>query len=87
MRRSHPQHSAAADSRVPLAVLDRAALAQALGELLARGDAEARHQPWDITMPAGLHGAPLTQPFDEPLDGMAIREVVEPAVFRRFFGR
>lgn len=81
------RRSQAPQAQAVLAVLDRAALAQALAEMLARGDAAARHQPWDITMPAGLDGTPLAQPFDEPLDGMAIREVVEPAVFRRFFGR
>ncbi|HJV61693.1 MAG TPA: hypothetical protein VJ743_12155, partial [Albitalea sp.] len=65
----------------------RAALMKALQELMAEGDAAQRHQPWDITMPAGLASAPLAQPFDEPLDGMAIREVQEPSVFRRFFRR
>jgi hypothetical protein len=65
----------------------RAAMLKALEELMAAGDAAQRHQPWDITMPAGLGSQPLAQPFDEPLDGMAIREVAEPSVFRRFFGR
>jgi len=54
---------------------------------MAAGDAAQRHQPWDITMPAGLGSQPLAQPFEEPMDGVAIREVAEPSVFRRFFGR
>jgi hypothetical protein len=70
-----------------LASEGRAALLKALNDLMAAGDAAQRHQPWDITMPAGLASVPLAQPFDEPLDGMAIREVQEPSVFRRFFGR
>ena len=70
-----------------LASEGREALLKALAELMAEGDAAQRRQPWDITMPAGLASTPLAQPFDEPLDGMAIREVQEPAVFRRFFGR
>lgn len=65
----------------------RAAMLKALEELMAAGDAAQRHQPWDITMPAGLGSQPLAQPFDEPMDGMAIREVAEPSVFKRFFGR
>jgi len=65
----------------------RAAMLKALEDLMAAGDAAQRAQPWDITMPAGLGNGPLPQPFDEPMDGMAIREVAEPAVFRRFFGR
>jgi hypothetical protein len=65
----------------------RAAMLKALEELMAAGDAAQRHQPWDITMPAGLDSKPLAQPFDEPMDGMAIREVAEPSVFKRFFGR
>jgi hypothetical protein len=87
MHRTHPQPMANPEHEMVLAGLDRAALAQALVELLAKNDAEARRVPWDITMTAGLDGAPLAQPFDEPMDGMAIREVIEPAVFQRFFGR
>ena len=64
----------------------RAALLKALADLMAEGDASQR-QPWDITMPAGLDSARLAQPFNEPLDGVAMREVAEPSVFRRFFGR
>jgi len=44
--------------------------------------------PWDATLPAELERpAPASQPFREPLHGVAIREVLEPDVFRHFFGR
>ena len=42
---------------------------------------------WDSTRPAELEPAVASGPFREPLDGVAIREVVEPDVFRHFFGR
>jgi len=92
MQHSHRQAMPSAEPRGALAgdVLaseGRAAMMKALHELMAAGDAAQRQQPWDITMPAGLASVPLAQPFDEPLDGMAIREVKEPSVFRRFFGR
>lgn len=38
-------------------------------------------------MPAGLDTPRPSQPFEEPLRGMAIREVIEPQVFAHFFGR
>ena len=43
--------------------------------------------PWDSTRPAELERAAPSQPFREPLQGVAIREVTEPDVFRHFFGR
>lgn len=43
--------------------------------------------PWDATRPAALEPANLSQPFCEPLQGVAIREVMEPDVFHHFFGR
>ena len=42
--------------------------------------------PWDSTRPAELDTAPASQPFREPLQGVAIREVTEPDIFRHFFG-
>jgi hypothetical protein len=91
-RNTHDASKAAADRQAIVAgeVLKsegRAAMLKALEELMAAGDAAQRHQPWDITMPAGLGSQPLAQPFEEPMDGVAIREVAEPSVFRRFFGR
>jgi hypothetical protein len=38
-------------------------------------------------MPAGLDTPRPSQPFEEPLRGMAIREVIEPQVFSHFFGK
>jgi hypothetical protein len=43
--------------------------------------------PWDATRPADLEPASVSQPFREPLQGVAIREVTEPEIFRHFFGR
>lgn len=43
--------------------------------------------PWDATRPAELERAAPSQPFREPMHGVAIREVLEPDVFRHFFGR
>jgi hypothetical protein len=42
--------------------------------------------PWDNTLPAALDPAPASEPFCEPFAGLATREVVEPEVFRHFFG-
>ncbi|MEP7102414.1 MAG: hypothetical protein ABI781_18025 [Burkholderiales bacterium] len=42
--------------------------------------------PWDNTMPASLDIAPPSQPFREPLEGLATREINEPGVFHHFFG-
>jgi hypothetical protein len=42
---------------------------------------------WDSTRPAELDLPAPSQPFREPLKGVAIREVLEPDVFRHFFGR
>jgi hypothetical protein len=52
----------------------------------AFGAASAFQSPWDATMPASLDAGPESQPFREPLDGMVMREVNEPDVFRHFFG-
>ena len=46
----------------------------------------ANQAPWDATRPADLDAMPPSQPFREPVTGMAIREVLEPDVFRHFFG-
>jgi hypothetical protein len=42
--------------------------------------------PWDSTRPAELEATVVSQPFREPLQGVAIREVNEPDIFRHFFG-
>ena len=90
--RTRPQEVSAADPRTaaqgdPLDRDDKRALAESLAALLASGDAqERRGRPWDITMPAGLDSPRPSQPFEEPLRGMVIREVIEPQIFRHFFG-
>ena len=89
---SRPQEVTATDARAvaqgdPLDREERRALAESLAALLASGDAETRRgRPWDITMPAGLDSPRPSQPFEEPLRGMVIREVIEPQIFRHFFG-
>ncbi len=41
---------------------------------------------WDATRPAEFDTAPASLPFRE-MQGLAVREVSEPDVFRHFFGR
>lgn len=43
-------------------------------------------QAWDETRPSEFDAASDSQPFREPISGLAIREVCEPDVFRHFFG-
>jgi hypothetical protein len=57
-----------------------------LAGTLAKRSATATNGPWDATRPAELDVPVLSQPFREPVDGLAIREVNEPDVFRHFFG-
>jgi hypothetical protein len=49
-------------------------------------DSMAFDAPWGATMPAALDPAPVSQPFVERLEGLAIREVIEHDVFLHFFG-
>jgi hypothetical protein len=57
-------------------------LAGSLGKRIAT----ATNAPWDATCPAELDTAAPSTPFREPVDGVAVREVNEPDVFRHFFG-
>jgi hypothetical protein len=41
---------------------------------------------WDNTMPAALEPDVQPEPFREPFQGLSMREVREPDVFRHFFG-
>ena len=41
---------------------------------------------WDNTAPADLEMMVPTEPFREALQGLSMREVREPDVFRHFFG-
>ena len=54
---------------------------------LAKRVAALHQAPWDATRPAELDVlTPPSQPFREPVNGLSIREVLEPDVFRHFFG-
>ena len=41
---------------------------------------------WDNTMPAALEPVVQAEPFREAFQGLSMREVREPDVFRHFFG-
>ncbi len=41
---------------------------------------------WAETMPATFESLNEPDPFHEPLEGLSIREVNEPEIFRVFFG-
>jgi len=56
-----------------------------LAASLGRRDV-ASGSPWDATRPAEFDVGTPSQPFREPVDGVAMREVLEPDVFRHFFG-
>lgn len=62
-----------------------------LPSLAARVRARNEHftaiAPWDATRPAALDAVSAPAPFREPLQGVAVREMNEPDIFRHFFGR
>ncbi len=51
-----------------------------------RNETLASSAPWDATRPAELDTVTAPVPFREPFQGLAIREVNEPDIFRHFFG-
>ena len=58
-----------------------------LQHLVRRADAEPQDAPtWAETMPVSLEAmnAPVT--FREPLEGLSMRDLDEPEIFRVFFG-
>jgi hypothetical protein len=68
-------------------------LADSLAERLVNDPVRRRHSvhytpvaPWDNTMPADLLSLTPSQPYRETLTGLVTREVLEPDVFRHFFG-
>ena len=71
---------------VVLGTRHRDAIAAAHARASAFERAAISGHAWDATRPAEFEPEQPSQPFREPLDGMAIREVVEPDVFRHFFG-
>jgi hypothetical protein len=70
-------------------------LADSLAERMIDDAARRRHatqldgstvSAWDNTMPADLLSIAPSQPYRETLSGLVTREVLEPDVFRHFFG-
>jgi hypothetical protein len=59
-----------------------------LSHLLDRNDATVHDAPvWAETMPAEFDATAQSAPFHEALEGLSIREVNEPDIFRAFFGK
>ena len=63
----------------------RDAMAAARDRAAAFEKAAAAGHVWDSTRPAEFEAERPSQPFRE-LGGVAVREVLEPDVFRHFFG-
>lgn len=96
MRHSNPQHHVASLNRViayhgSIEWEELPSLADSLAERLV--DAAKRRRSlspyraaWDNTLPADLDVLVPAQPFHETLSGLVQREVLEPDVFRHFFG-
>src|SRR5690348_16632884 len=77
-----------AERLVVLGTRHRDAMAAARARAAAFERIAASGRPWDPTRPAELEpAAPPTEPFREALEGLAVREVQEPEIFRLFFGR
>jgi hypothetical protein len=58
-----------------------------LSHLLDRNEAASHEAPvWAETMPAAFDAMEQSDSFYEPLEGLSIREVNEPEIFRVFFG-
>ena len=60
-----------------------------LSHLIDRKEAASGHEApvWAETMPADFDAMEaMSDPFREPLEGLAMREVNEPEIFRAFFG-
>jgi hypothetical protein len=96
MRHSTPQHYAASLNRVVaygggIEWEELPSLADTLAQRLVN-DAKRRQaaprysSAWDNTLPADLDVLVPAQPFEETLNGLVQREVLEPDVFRHFFG-
>jgi len=64
-----------------------------LAHTLVQPPAAPEHSPaadfnaaWNVTLPVTLATLPEPTPFREAIEGLVIREVSEPEVFRHFFG-
>jgi hypothetical protein len=96
MRNPNPHYHAASLNRLlayngSIEWEELPSLADSLAERLI--DDTKRRQPqvqygsaWDNTLPADLDVLVPGQPFRETLSGLVQREVLEPDVFRHFFG-
>jgi hypothetical protein len=51
-----------------------------------RCEAMEFNSAWGVTMPAHLDAAPEPTPFRETIRGLATREMLEPELFKHFFG-
>ena len=96
MRNGNPQYHAASLNRLiayngSIEWEELPSLADSLAERLVNDVKRRQTMPyfssaWDNTMPADLDVLAPTQPFQETLSGLVQREVLEPDVFRHFFG-
>lgn len=75
-----------ADRLVILGHRKLGAAAANAAQLRGTSHAPTAGTPWDSTRPAELENIVPSAPFREPLEGVAMREVNEPDVFRHFFG-
>ena len=57
-----------------------------LGERHRGADAADSGYDWERTQVSELDALPPSEPFREALEGLVMREVIEPDVFRHFFG-
>jgi len=75
----HPQPTSAASARVEWELLP---------SLMTRlGGRRPRSQPaWRETMPSEIDLQEPSDPFEEVLPGLEVREVREPDIFQIFFG-
>jgi hypothetical protein len=96
MRHSQPQHYAASLNRAiayggGIEWEELPSLADSLAERLVNDASRRQAMPhyssaWDNTLPADLDVLVPAEPFQETLSGLVQREVLEPDVFRHFFG-
>ena len=57
-----------------------------LQHLVKRGDDGQDAPTWAETLPVSLDAMREAVTFDEPLQGLAMRDLDEPEIFRVFFG-
>jgi hypothetical protein len=63
-------------------------LQPSLAHLVKRSDGDARDVPtWVETLPMPFEPTPEPVTFCEPLQGLSMRDLHEPEIFRAFFGQ